>query len=81
MYKVLYVQNKTLLTLKNVYELYLYVCCEMNVFINHFPKIYRSAPHKITMDLLYSWDVYNVNLQEKNFGRSMAYIHVEQTFI
>ena len=40
------------------------------VFINHFPKIHRSVLHKITIDLLYFWDVYDANLWEKNSGRS-----------
>ena len=38
-----------------------------------FPKIHRSVFRKITIDLLYFWDVYDVNLSEKTFGRSMAY--------
>ena len=32
-----------------------------------------SVLRKITIDLLYFWDVYGVNLREKNFGRSKAY--------
>ena len=42
-------------------------------FFIHFSKIHRSALRKITIDLLYFWDVYDVNLWEKNFGRSTAY--------
>ena len=38
----------------------------------HFPKIHRSVLRKITIDLLYFWAVYDVNLWEKNFGRSTA---------
>ena len=39
----------------------------------HFSKIHRSILRKITIDLLYFWDVYDVSLWEKNFGRSTAY--------
>ena len=39
----------------------------------HFPKIHRSVLPKTTIDLLYFWDVYNVNLREKKFGRRTAY--------
>ena len=35
-----------------------------DVFINHFQKIHRSAFHKITIDLLYFWDVYENSLWE-----------------
>ena len=31
----------------------------------HFPKIHESAIHKITKDLLYFWDAYDVNFWEK----------------
>ena len=62
-----------------------YVCCEMNVFfnvfINHFPKISRSIFRKITIDLLYFWDVYDVNLWENVFGRSTAYSCRTNAFI
>ena len=60
----------------SVTRVYRYVCCEMKcffkAFINHFPKVHRSVVHKITIDLLYFWDVYDVNLWEENFGRSTA---------
>ena len=53
-------------------NIYRSVCCEMNVvvfflevFINHLPKIHRSVLRKITIDLLYFWDIYDVNLWEK----------------
>ena len=39
----------------------------------HFPKTHRSVPRKITIDLLYFCEVYDVDLWEKNLGRSMAY--------
>ena len=43
-------------------------------FLNHFPKIHSSVLRKITIGLLYFWDVYDVNLREnKNFGRSTSY--------
>ena len=35
------------------------------VFINRLPKIHRSVLRKITIDLLYFWDVYDVNLWQK----------------
>ena len=41
----------------------------------HFPKIYRSVPRKITIDLLYFLDVYDVDLWGKNLGRSTAYLY------
>ena len=39
----------------------------------HIPKIHRSVLRKIMIDLLYFWDVYDVSLWEKKFGRSSAY--------
>ena len=58
----------------SVTRTYRYVCCEMKcffkVFMNHFPKIHRSVLRKIAIDLLYFWDVYDVNLLEENFIRS-----------
>ena len=42
-------------------------------FLPHFLKIHRSVLHKITIDLLYFWDVYDVSLWEKHFSRSTAY--------
>ena len=42
-------------------------------FSNHFTKIHRSVLREITIDLLYFWDVYDVNLWEKKFGRSTGY--------
>ena len=35
------------------------------VHLVHFPKIHRSVLHKMTIDLLYFWDVYDVNLWQK----------------
>ena len=35
------------------------------VHLVHFPKIHRSVFHKMTIDLLYFWDVYDVNLWQK----------------
>ena len=37
----------------------------LDVFINHFAKIHRSFLSKITIDLLYFWDVFDFNLWEK----------------
>ena len=39
----------------------------------HFTKIRRSVTRKITIDLLYFWDVYDLNLWEKYLGRITAY--------
>ena len=50
-------------------------------FLRHFPKIHRSVLRKITIDLLYFWDVFNVNLSEKNFDKSTAYSCRADTFI
>ena len=36
---------------------------------------------KITIDLLYFWDVYDVDPWEKNFGRSTAYSGRTNIFI
>ena len=44
-----------------------------DVFINYLPKIHRSVLHKIAIDLLYFWDVYDVSLWEKNYNRSTVY--------
>ena len=35
------------------------------VFINHLPKILWSVLSKITIDLSYFWNVYDINLWEK----------------
>ena len=51
-------------------------------FHNHFPKIHRSALHKITIDLLYFWDVCDINLWGKSFnGKSTAYSCRTNVFI
>ena len=47
----------------------------------NFPKIHRSVLRKITIDLLYFWDVFDVNLREKNVGRSTAYSCRTNVFI
>ena len=47
----------------------------------HFPKIHRSVLRKITINLFYFWDVYDVNLWEKDFGRSTAYSCRTNVFI
>ena len=52
-----------------------------NVSINHFPRIHRSVLRKITIGLLYFWDVYDINLWEKNFGRSTIYSCRTNVFI
>ena len=54
---------------------YQIVCYNQEIYSlsGHFPKIHRSALCQITIDLLYFWDVYDINLREKKFGRSTAY--------
>ena len=47
-------------------------------FFWSFSKSLSKKPHrsflcKITIDLLYFWDVYDINLWEKNFDRNTAY--------
>ena len=44
-----------------------------DVFINFFPKIHISVLCKITIDLLYFWDAYDVIYEKKNYGRSTVY--------
>ena len=56
-------------------------CVLVLFFLKHFPKIHRSVLCKIKIDLLYFWDVYDVNLWEKNFGRSTAYSCRTNVFI
>ena len=51
-------------------------CADTNK-ATHFPKIHRSVLLKITIDLLYFWDVYDVNLWEKN-SAEVWLIHAEQ---
>ena len=41
----------------------------------HFPKIHRSVLRKTTIDLLYFWGVYDVNLWEKHFGKTFRQKH------
>ena len=64
-----FLQNTTGRLLLSVSRGYRYACeitgFFFNVFINHFQKIHRSVLHKITIVLVYFWDVYNVNLWEK----------------
>ena len=63
-----YMQSKTSNKMSETH-IYRYVCCEtyvfFDVFINHFPKIHGSDLRKIAIDLLYFWDVYDVNQWEK----------------
>ena len=74
-----YVQNKTSKCLWSVY-IDMFVVKWMYflyVFINHFPKIHRSVLSKITIDLLYFWGIYDVNLWEKNLA-GLWLIYAEQ---
>ena len=43
-----------------------------DVFINHLPKIHGSVLRKITFDLLYFWEIYDVSLWETNYSKSTA---------
>ena len=45
----------------------------------HFPEIHRIVLRKITTDLLYFWDVYDVNLWEKKISAEARLIYAEQT--
>ena len=47
----------------------------------YFPKIHRSVLSKITINLFYFWEIYDVNLWEKNFGRSTVYSCKTNVFI
>ena len=67
--------------IQNVCDPYIWICIAVvkwtcfffDVIINHFLKINRSVLRKITIDLLYFWDVYDFSLWEKNYSRSTAY--------
>ena len=52
--------------------------CFCNVQVIHFPKIHRSVLCKIIIDLLYFWDVYDVNLLKKENSAEVRHIHAEQ---
>ena len=56
-------------------------CLKARVLTYHFPNIHRSVLREIIIDLLYFWNVYDVNLWEKNFGRSTAYSCRTNVFI
>ena len=49
--------------------------------LNHFLKTLRSVLHKITIDPLYFWDIYDVNQWEKNLERKTAYLWRANIFI
>ena len=49
----------------------------MNDVWDHFPKTHRNVLHKIIRDLLYFWDVYDVNLREKKLAE-VRLIHAEE---
>ena len=44
----------------------------------HFPKIHRSVLGEIKIDLLYFWNVYDVNLWEKKNSAEVRLVHAEQ---
>ena len=58
--------------IKNIDAVWKYICQS-----EHFPKIHRSVLRKITIDLLYFWDVYDVNLWEK-ISAEVRLIHAER---
>ena len=43
----------------------------------HFPKIHRSVLRKITIDILYFWDVYE-SVYEKKVLAEVQLVHAEQ---
>ena len=47
--------------------------------VAHFPKIHRSVLRKITIDLLYFLDVYEVC--EKKISPEVRLIHAEQIYL
>ena len=49
-------------------------CFFVLFFLKQYPNIHRSVLGKIKIDLLYFWQVYDVNLWKKNFGRHRAYL-------
>ena len=51
-----------------------------DVFINHFMKIQRSVFHKITLDLLYFWGIYNINLWENKLLAEAQLVHAVSSF-
>ena len=51
-------------------RIYRYVCCEVFFFFD-FPNIHRSVLGRITIDLFYFWDVYDVIM-----GQSIKYLFV-----
>ena len=82
MYKI-----KLIMSVTHIYiYIYIYFCCEMNVFfffsvfINNFSKIHRNVLRKITKDLLYFWDIHDINLWEKN-SAEVQLIHAKQMLL
>ena len=49
----------------------------LDMFMNYFPEIHRSVPCKITINLLYFKDIYDVKLCEKMLAE-VRLIHAEQ---
>ena len=80
-------QKQIFIKLQNDCDPYIEICLLSNDFfffdnfINHFQKIHKSILHKITIDLLYFWDVYYINLWENIFCRSTAYSCRTNAFI
>ena len=44
-------------------------------------RVHRSVLRKVTIDLLYFWEVYDINLLEKKIGRSTVYSCRTNAFI
>ena len=52
--------------------------CHFHDESNLFAKIHRTVLRKIIIDLLYFWDVYDVNLLKKENSAEVRHIHAEQ---
>ena len=48
-----------------------------DVFINHFPKIHRSVLRKVTIDLLYIFEMFLMSI----YGKKLLTQLVNQTYI
>ena len=61
MYEMYKIKHKTS---KCLWPVYIDMFGFFYVFVNNFLKIYRSGLHKVTKDLVYFWDVYDVSVWE-----------------
>ena len=63
-------------TSKWLWPVYTDVCCEVNIFFVAW-CFHGSVLHKMKIDPLYFWDIYDVNLWEKNLAE-VRLIYAEQ---